>query len=55
MNVKIMNQEFLKLKEPIYNYTEKAVQLRELYFGPQNQKILLTDQCYGMVHRTIRV
>ena len=35
--------------------TEKTVQLKELYFGPQNQKILLSDQCYAMVHRTIRV
>ena len=35
--------------------TEKTVQLRELYFGAQNQKILLSDQCYGMVLRTIRV
>ena len=37
------------------NYTDKTVQLRELYFGPQNQKILRSDQCYGMVLRTIRV
>ena len=37
------------------NYTEKTVQLRELYFGPQNQKILLSEQYYGMVLRTIRV
>ena len=36
-------------------YIEKTVYLRELYFGPQNQKILLPNQYHGMVLKTIRV
>ena len=38
-----------------FKYTKKTVYLREQYFSPRNQKILLSDQCYGMVLRTIRV
>ena len=40
---------------PTQNSIAKIYIINILYFGPQNQKILPSDLCYGIVLRTIRV